>query len=118
MKLTILLCSLLFVAIAAKDGYVEGATTVDSPGAAAVDPAAQLGVNEAASYMYFEDVTADSYQTKAPLNEALGTLERGSSTDPTPKNCDALTDRKTCKKKDRKKVTSNPTLTFNPLTLP
>ena len=60
----------------------------------------------------------DSYQTKAPLNEALGTLERGSRTDPTPKNCDALTDRKTCKKKDRKKVTSNPTLTFNPLTLP
>ena len=75
MKLTILLCSLLFAAIAAKDVYVEGATTVDSPGAAAVDPAAQLGVNEAASYMYFEDVTADSYQTKAPLNEALGTVE-------------------------------------------
>ena len=71
MKLTILLCSLLFAAIAAKDSapkikrgsgtivakdvYVEGATTVDSPGAAAADPAAQLGVNETASYMYFED---------------------------------------------------------------
>ena len=48
MKLTILLCSLLFAAIAAKDVYVEGATTtVDSPGAAAVVPAAKLGVNEA-----------------------------------------------------------------------
>ena len=46
MKLTILLCSLLFSAIAAKDVYVEGATTVDSPGAAAVLPAAKLGVNE------------------------------------------------------------------------
>ena len=47
MKLTILLCSLLFSAIAAKDGYVEGATTMDSPGAAAVLPAAaKLGVNE------------------------------------------------------------------------
>ena len=55
MKLTIRLCSLLFAAIAAKDVYVEGATTVDSPGAAAADPAAQLGVNETASYMYFED---------------------------------------------------------------
>ena len=88
MKLTILLCSLFFAAIATKDVYVEGAA-------------------------------ADSYQTKAkaPLNaEALGTLERGSRTDPTPspKNCDALTDRKTCKKKDQKKVTSNPTLTSSP----
>ena len=46
MKLTILLCSLLFSAIAAKDVYVEGATTMDSPGAAAVLPAAKLGVNE------------------------------------------------------------------------
>ena len=47
MKLTILLCSLLFSAIAAKDVYVEGATTVDSPGATAVLPAAaKLGVNE------------------------------------------------------------------------
>ena len=49
MKLTILLCSLLFAAIAARDVYAEGATTVDSPGAAAVVPAAKLGVNEASA---------------------------------------------------------------------
>ena len=64
MKLTIFLCSLLFAAIAAKDVYVEGSTTVNSPGAVAVDPAAQLGVNEAASYMhmymYFENAATDS----------------------------------------------------------
>jgi len=66
MKLTILLCSLFFAAIAAKDSAPE--------------------------------------------------IERGSSTVaiPSPKNCDALTDRKTCKKKDQKKVTSNPTLTSSP----
>ena len=101
MKLTILLCSLLFAAIATKDVYVEGATT-DSPGAAAVDPAAQLGVNEAASYMmYFEDAATDSPGAKI--------IKGGSGPVPTPspKNCDALTDRKACKKKDQKEVTSN-----------
>ena len=46
MKLKILHLSLLFAATTAKDVYVEGATT-DSPGAAAVVPAAKLGVNEA-----------------------------------------------------------------------
>ena len=46
MKLKILHFSLLLAATTAKDVYVEGATT-DSPGAAAVVPAAKLnGVNE------------------------------------------------------------------------
>ena len=63
MKLTILLCSLFFAAIAAKDSAPE--------------------------------------------------IQRGSgivATLPSPKDCDALTDQKTCKKKDQKKVISNPNL--------
>ena len=59
MKLKILHLSLLFAATTAKDVYVEGATT-DSPGAAAVVPAAKLGANESANYEYDEDAATDS----------------------------------------------------------
>ena len=84
MKLKILHLSLLFAATTAKDVYVEGATT-DSPGAAAVVPAAKLGVNESANYEYDEDAATDSPGAEAVVpaaklngvkNEALAANHR------------------------------------------
>ena len=75
MKLKILHLSLLFAATTAKDVYVEGATT-DSPGAAAVVPAAKLGVNESANYEYDEDAATDSPGAEAVVPAAkLGVNE-------------------------------------------
>ena len=84
MKLKILHFSLLFAATTAKDVYVEGATT-DSPGAAAVVPAAKLGANESANYEYDEDAATDSPGAEAIVpaaklngvkNEALAANHR------------------------------------------
>ena len=84
MKLKILHLSLLFAATTAKDVYVEGATT-DSPGAAAVVPAAKLGANESANYEYDEDAATDSPGAEAVVpaaklngvkNEALAANHR------------------------------------------
>ena len=84
MKLKILHFSLLFAATTAKDVYVEGATT-DSPGAAAVVPAAKLGANESANYEYDEDAATDSPGAEAVVpaaklngvkNEALAANHR------------------------------------------
>jgi len=71
MKLKILHFSLLFAATTAKDVYVEGATT-DSPGAAAVVPAAKLGSNESAkfNYEYDEDAATDSPGAEAVVPAA------------------------------------------------
>ena len=75
MKLKILHLSLLFAATTAKDVYVEGATT-DSPGAAAVVPAAKLGVNESADHVYFKDAATDSPGAEAVVPVAkLGVNE-------------------------------------------
>ena len=68
MKLKILHFSLLFAATTAKDVYVEGATA-DSPGAAAVVPAAKLGVNESANE-YDEDAATDSPGAEAVVPPA------------------------------------------------
>ena len=69
MKLKILHFSLLFAATTAKNVYFEDAAT-DSPGAAAVVPAAKLGVNESANYVYFEDAAADSPGAEAVVPAA------------------------------------------------
>ena len=84
MKLKILHFSLLFAATTAKDVYFEDAAT-DSPGAAAVVPAAKLGVNESANYEYDEDAATDSPGAEAVIpaaklngvkNEALAANHR------------------------------------------
>ena len=84
MKLKILHFSLLFAATAAKNVYFEDAAT-DSPGAAAVVPAAKLGVNESANYEYDEDAATDSPGAEAVVpaaklngvkNEALAANRR------------------------------------------
>ena len=78
MKLTtILLCSLLF---AAKDVYVEGATTVDSPGAVAVDPAAPVvcgrpnKCNEAAGLKAVNELHEVRLQRIHPIGACMSTL--------------------------------------------
>ena len=185
MKLTILLCSLLFAAIAAKDVYVEGATTdifihsgrglqewsdfstytlstdklswddaeamckAKGQQLATVHSAAQNellstaagpdyvwiggtydapeGTSQASRWMWSQSNKPLSYTNWSPgkpdspdIQHCLAVYGNGKWDDGTctsrrkyvcqtilsPKNCDALTDRKACRTRDQKKVTS------------